>query len=127
MYKILLVEDEPRLREAYCMILTNQGWSVVVAEDGQVALEEVGRAHYDLVLLDLLLPKLNGVDFLRRARLCDSSPQTSVIIFSNLSLGDNYDEAMSLGADKFVLKSDVTPTQLVALVQAEILAKRSER
>lgn len=124
MHKVLLVEDESRLREAYCLILAGQEWSVDVAADGRAALELVGKNQYDLILLDLLLPVLNGVAFLRKARLRENAPQTKVIIFSNLSMGDNFDEAMALGADRFVLKSDLTPTQLIKLVRVELSADR---
>jgi DNA-binding response OmpR family regulator len=89
MRKILVVEDEPLLRETYEMILSTQPYLVETAENGKVALEKCKSEEYDLILLDLMMPIIDGVEFMEHF-MPQASPRTRVIVMSNLSSGDEF-------------------------------------
>lgn len=99
------------------MVLTMAGYTVEVAEDGKEGLKKCKRGHYDLILLDLMMPEIDGVEFLRRSKIPTRSPSTRVVVLSNLSSGSDVEEALALGADRHVLKSSLTPKDLVELAQ----------
>lgn len=116
--KILLVEDEEILRDAYTTILESEGYKVEIAHHGKEALRKCGEQRYDLILLDLMMPELDGIGFLQQAHLDKTSPGTKVIVFSNLSLGNNIQEAIDLGADSYILKSDFSPKELIKVIDS---------
>jgi CheY-like chemotaxis protein len=119
--KILLVEDEPILRETYQMILSTQPYVSDVAENGQEALEKFKKKKYDLVLLDVMMPVMNGVEFLEAIKH-DESMLSKVVIMSNLSAGKELDRARELGVEEFLLKSDLSPKQLIAQIRSYLEA-----
>ena len=118
--KILLVEDDVALRDAFTIILGTQPYTLDVAANGQEALERCTESTYDIILLDLMMPVLDGVGFLHEADLSETAPSTRIIIMSNLSSGDAITEALSLGAHRQVVKSSLSPKDLIALVADEL-------
>jgi DNA-binding response OmpR family regulator len=121
MRKILLVEDEPSLREVYSLILNTQPYDIHVAVNGQDALEKCQKNKYDLILLDLMMPVVDGVGFLKQfAAARGSLPK--VVVLSNLSSGSELVEARQLGVQKSILKSDLSPRQLLSTVRYELEA-----
>jgi CheY-like chemotaxis protein len=119
--KILLVEDEKILRDAYTILLNARGdYHVDTATNGKEALEFCKKEAYDLILLDLMMPVLDGMGFLKAAMLAESSPKTRVVIMSNLSGGKEVMEAMKLGAHRHAVKSDLGPTDVMAIVEKEL-------
>lgn len=116
MATILIVEDEKNLNEAYQMILRHQGYDILVAYDGAEALEITEKTEPDLILLDLRMPQIGGVEFLRQYDLKRSHPNVKVVIFSNLDTQREIDEAYKLGAEKYMLKAWASPKELVQLV-----------
>jgi DNA-binding response OmpR family regulator len=118
MSKILLVEDEELLREAYGTILESEGLDVDLAKNGEEALKHWKSKQYDLILLDLMMPKLDGIGFLKKANIKKKLPVTKVVVFTNLSSGGNIKEALELGADEYVLKSNLSPKDLIKTVHA---------
>lgn len=117
MHKILLVEDEKILRDAYAILLQAQdGMDVTIAVNGQEALDYCAHASFDLILLDLMMPVLDGVGFLEQANLKATSPNTKVIILSNLSSGEDLTRALHLGADRHAVKSDLGPNDIISLI-----------
>jgi CheY-like chemotaxis protein len=117
MAKVLVVEDDKTLREVYVTILHFAEHFVDAASDGEMALEKCKKTRYDVILLDLMMPILDGVGFLKQARLEKTAPKTKVVIFSNLSSGTPLEEAMRLGVNDHVLKSHLTPQSLIKLVR----------
>jgi DNA-binding NarL/FixJ family response regulator len=66
--------------------------------------------------LDLMMPELDGIGFLQKANLRKNAPATKIIVFSNLSMGTNIQEAIELGADSYILKSDFSPKELITVI-----------
>jgi CheY-like chemotaxis protein len=116
MLKILLVEDEEILRDAYKSVLQSEGLEVHIAHNGLDALKKCQHSQYDVILLDLMMPELDGIGFLQQANLKQSSPNTKVIVFSNLSSGQIITKAFELGANNYVLKSDLSPKELIMVI-----------
>lgn len=117
MKKVLIVEDEMMLREAYAQILTMKGYKVSTASDGVEGLEQLEKVKPDLVLLDILMPRMDGLELLKHANVKQKYPKTKVLAFSNLSNASQVSEMVKNGADRHVLKSSVSPSQLVSLVE----------
>ena len=118
---ILIVEDEDILRDTYNLILSTDPYSISVAADGQEALEMCEGTKFDLILLDLMMPRVDGVAFLE-SFVKNDKPLPPVIILSNLSSGDELARALSLGARKNVVKADMSPRELLSLVRYELQA-----
>lgn len=124
MHKILIVEDEQLLREAYERILSTEPYMVETATNGQEALDRCAKTDYDLVLLDLMMPVTDGVGFLQGMHARDDRSMPSrVVILSNLSSGEELSKAMSLGAHRSVLKAELSPQELIATVRHEVEAE----
>lgn len=120
MPKILLVEDEQILREAYTVLLTAHGYDMDVASNGAEALQLCTKNTYDVILLDLMMPVMDGTTFLKKAGLPKKAPQTRIVLLSNLSSGEDVTEALSLGAQRHEVKSDLSPSQMIALIEQEL-------
>jgi CheY-like chemotaxis protein len=109
--KILIVEDESPLANAVDLKLTSAGFSVTRADDGAKAVEIVTVTDFDVILLDLLLPNMDGFEVLEKVK--QIKPYIKVIITSNLSQDEDKQRAKNLGADDYLVKSDI---QLVDIV-----------
>jgi len=115
--KILVVEDEKSLNEAYELILSKAGYGVMVAFDGQDALDKLEKFKPHIILLDLKMPHMDGIAFLRSySALADKGNAPKIIVFSNYDLQDEIDQAFDLGAHKYVLKSWASPQDLLKIV-----------
>jgi CheY-like chemotaxis protein len=117
MNQILLVEDDEALNTAFRTVLSKEGYHVTCAFNGVEALEKVNISSPDLILLDLLMPKMNGIEFLRKLDQPGKYPSTAIIVFSNLDTEPEIDEALRLGARQYLLKASTTPKTLVELVK----------
>jgi two-component system response regulator VicR len=115
MPKILIVEDEKPLADAYKTILERHKYDVSVAYDGEEALTFIEQHEPDLILLDMKLPKMSGLEFLRS--IDDESITSKVIVFSNQDTQSDIDEAFKLGAKRYLLKAWAAPQDLVRIVE----------
>lgn len=115
--RIMVVEDEKLLQDAYQFMLKYAGYDVKVASNGLEALHLVKSFKPEIILLDVLMPKLDGIGFLQQARVKDSLPDTLVIACTNLTDQPTADKMMAYGADHQILKSNISPRQLVDLIQ----------
>lgn len=116
-HKILIVEDEISLSDAYHMLLKQAKYDVQVAHDGKEALEKAEAHQPDLILLDLRMPVLDGVGFLKEYDLVNKHPNVKVIVFSNYDMQDEIDEAYRLGAERYILKAWASPREILNLVK----------
>jgi CheY-like chemotaxis protein len=117
MPKVLIVEDEKNLASAYKTILEKHGYEVAVAYDGAEGLEAVAAKSPDLILLDMKMPKMTGLEFLRHLDSKGPNPDVRVIVFSNQDAQSEIDEAFKLGAKRYLLKSWAAPQDLVKVVE----------
>lgn len=122
---LLVVEDDPTLLSAYETAFRQSDFEVDGAADGKVALERVEAKYYDIILLDVLMPGMGGIEFLRQFKPLRQEG-TRVIVFSNLSASESIKEAMELGADDYLLKSHFTPSEMVALINQELIEQTKE-
>ncbi|MBX6334154.1 response regulator [Candidatus Saccharibacteria bacterium] len=114
---ILIVEDEQALNEAYQTILRKAGYTVQVAFDGQEALEVAQMEEPAIILLDLRMPRMDGIEFLRNYNLRQEHPNVKVIVFSNYDMQKEIDEAYDLGADRYFMKALASPKELLQVVE----------
>lgn len=115
--KILVVEDERELNEAYQTILRKEGYTVQAAFDGREALEIIAAFDPALILLDLRMPRVGGIDFLKEYKPSQNHADVKIIVFSNLDSQKEIDEAYSLGAQRYMLKAWASPKELARLVK----------
>jgi|SRR5215213_11556296 len=113
---ILIVEDEPLLSEAYQTILKSANYTVRSATDGQSALDSVEQQEPDLILLDLRMAPMSGIDFLREYHVRERHPHVKIIVFSNYDMQKDIDEAYRYGADRYILKAWAAPKDLLRVV-----------
>lgn len=112
MAKILIVEDNASLNEAYEMVLSHEGHTIKVAHNGVEGLERLQNFTPDLILLDLLMPKLDGIGFLKEYRKRYPKSETKVVILTNLDQDKEITAALQLGAYKYIVKARTSPKQL---------------
>lgn len=117
MTRILIIEDEKPLREAFTYLLKSEGYEVAWAENGKAGLQKLGSFDPRLILLDMLMPVMDGISFLKEAQLPKAYPKTKTIMLSNLSDAITFDDAHQYGVSASVLKADLSPAELVATVK----------
>ena len=110
--RVLLVEDDRVMRQACARALERRGVDVALAADGEQALAAARARPPDLILLDMLMPKLSGLDVLRALRADDATRGIPVLIMSNSSREQDMDEARRLGITGYVVKANVSLTEL---------------
>lgn len=115
--KILVIDDEPRIRDACSLVLTGKGFEVSTAPDGAEGLEMIKEQHYDILLVDLMMPNISGFDVLSEVR--NHHPDTVVIVITGYATLEHSIEAMKKGAFDFIPKP-FTPDQLRAVVEKSL-------
>ncbi len=113
MHKILIVEDDPMIAEIYQKKFADSGFQVLMAENGEKALNTLKKETVELVLLDLVMPGMDGFEVIENLRHGNYDQNVKIIVFSNLSQKEDKDRARELGANGFIVKSDYTPNDLV--------------
>lgn len=122
--KILLIEDDLDLRELYTEILKEASFAVASAADGQTGLTLALAGGYDLLLLDIMLPKIDGLQILKNLKSNAQLSKIPVILLTNLDRESIIKEGFSLGADGYIIKSEDTPDQVVAEVKKLLEGKQ---
>jgi len=119
--KILIAEDESAIGKALQLKLQHLGFQVDLASNGEEALIALKKLKYDLLLLDIMMPKVDGFGVLEGLKELDYKPV--VFISSNLSQVSDRDKAVNLGADDFLVKSDVSLKEIVEKVKEALKVK----
>lgn len=117
MKKILIIEDEKILAEMYQDRFSQEGYQVALAFTSEEGIDLAKKEKPDLILLDILLPKENGVGFLKRLKKAGEISSTPVVAFSNYDEPRTRKEAESLGIKAYLLKTDFTPQDLVKKIK----------
>lgn len=118
MAKLLIVEDDAFLSKMYAKKFQVAGFEVELAHDGMDALAKVKTFKPEIILMDILMPKLNGLEALDKLKSDPETKSIPVIMSTNLSTTDDAETALKKGAAKYIVKSDVTPAEIVKTVQA---------
>ncbi len=116
MKKILFVEDDALIARIYSQKLAEEGFEVAVAEDGLAALRRLPEFRPDIMVLDLMMPKLTGADVLKFVRHHPQLKSMRVVVFSNSFLSNLVEQVSSLGVEEALVKASVTPARLVEVV-----------
>jgi len=114
--RVLIVEDDKDLNNAYRIILTSEGHEVEVAHNGREALKKVKDFEPDLILLDLLMPVMGGLEFLQKYDLASAHQGVKVLIFTNMENSPEVAQAYKLGAQRCIIKSWTAPHNLARVV-----------
>ncbi len=117
MKKILLVEDDVFLREMYVHTFEKENFTIVQANDGEEGITKAQQEDFDLILLDIMMPKKSGIEVLQSLRKpATTTVKTPIILLTNLGQESVIREAYKMGANGFILKSDLLPREVVSRV-----------
>lgn len=115
MADILIIEDNQTLNQAYRLILEKAGHKVDSAYNGREGLAAAKKATPDIILLDMLMPEMDGLTFLKNYKPF-KHPKTGVVVLSNLDEDQEVKEALRLGANRYILKASTSPSELAVRV-----------
>lgn len=118
MARILLVEDDELLREINTDVLKSEGYEVLVAVDGQDALDKVKMGNWDMILMDVVLPKFGGLEVIEQAKK-EQAITAPLVFLTNSEFIEDRKRAMDLGGT-YAVKSNLTPPELIALVKRHL-------
>lgn len=117
MIKVLIVEDDPLILRMYEQIFLFEKYEVVLAEDGQEGLDKARTTKPTIILLDVMMPKMNGIETLRRIKSDPEIKNIPVIMLTNLDGQKDAETALANGAVKYIVKSQYTPNQIADMVK----------
>lgn len=121
MAKILIIEDDPLMSRMYQKIFKFEGYDVEVAGNGEEGLSKAKSVKPTLILLDIMMPKMNGLQVLEHLKADSTTKAIPVVALTNLAGQNDADKALSLGAVKYIIKSEHEPKEVANMVK-EILA-----
>lgn len=113
MKKILFVEDEASLQVAVGQSLKKAGFEVDIAGDGEQALNFIKQSSYDLVILDIILPKIDGFEVLKEIKSMPDKKDIPVLILTNLETSNDVQKALELGATNYLVKANYSLEQML--------------
>ena len=117
MTSIAIIEDDQTIAQMYRMKFESDGFTIGVAADGKAGLEMVSEHMPDLILLDLQMPEMNGVETLKRVRKLPGGQDVPVIVLTNLGQQEAPKDLAALGVESYIIKADLTPSQVVEQVK----------
>src|SRR3989304_9645064 len=121
MAKILIIEDDPLMIRLYQKVFKFEGYDVEVASNGQEGLEKVNSFTPTLILLDIMMPEMNGLEVLDKLKADSNTKKIPVVVLTNLAGSRDAETALAKGAVKYIVKSEYEPKEVVKMVK-EILS-----
>ncbi len=121
--KILIIEDDKFLRDLIQQKLTKEGFLTSIAADGEEGIKVAGQEAPHLILLDLILPGVDGFEVLKRLKADAKTKSIPVIVLSNLGQKEDMDRTLKDGAEDFMVKAHFTPSEIIAKVRETLSAK----
>jgi len=125
MAKILVVEDEISLQKAMMDVLTLNGYEAIGAGNGEEGLQRAKSDNPDLILLDIILPKMNGFDVLKELKANDATKAIPVIVLTNLEGSGDIEQALSLGATTYLVKTNYELDDIVKRVRGALAKSKA--
>jgi CheY-like chemotaxis protein len=126
MAKILLIEDDPLIHRLYQKAFSLEGFGVEIAEDGNTGLEKVQGYKPDIILLDMMMPNMNGLEVLSKLKADAATSSIPVIVLTNIADMNVDNLATSKGAVQYIIKSQTEPAEIITLIKG-VLAKANEQ
>ena len=121
--KILVVDDDPFILDMYVLKFRDQGFQIDTATDGKMCLEKIKTCKPDIVLLDVVMPKMDGFEVMKKIKE-EKSPRLFKLIFlTNFGQKEDVEKGMEMGADGYIIKAHFTPSEVVTKVK-ELLSIR---
>ncbi|HEY4694434.1 MAG TPA: response regulator [Candidatus Nanoarchaeia archaeon] len=120
MKKILLIEDDPFLVKLYAEIFTDEGYNFDSSVGGVGGLEKVKVGKPDLIILDIMIPEMNGLDVLDKLKADSATKEIPVLILTNLSSKEEEERALKAGALKYLIKTQYEPEKLIQVVKQTV-------
>ena len=125
MTKVLLIEDDPLIYRLYKKLFKLENFEIEVAENGQLGLEKIQTFYPDIILLDVMMPTMNGLEFLTKLKTEDDTKNIPVIVLTNMTDFSVTNMVLSKGAALCIIKSESEPTEVIDSVKA-VLAKYAQ-
>lgn len=113
---ILLVEDDSFVSDIYQKKIESEGFKIITAENGIEAVKKLKEVTPDLILLDIVMPYMDGMDVLKEIKANEKWKTIPVILLTNLSEKEKIEEAIGIGADDYLIKSHFTPSEVISKV-----------
>jgi len=126
MKKMLLVEDDKDLSRMYSAKFTRAGWDVQICHDGAEAIQVAKSRRFNVIILDIMLPGISGVDVLEMLRSDSKTVRVPIVVYTNFGDNFNREKCMTYGADDFLLKVDSTPEALLETIEKCVTLKSTE-
>lgn len=120
MTKIAVIEDDQAIAQMYRLKFEAEGYEVEMASNGKLGLELVEDMRPDIILLDLMMPEMNGDEMLKELRAKPWGKKTKVIILTNMGEQEAPDIIKELGVRRFIVKAEMTPRQVAEMVKKEL-------
>ena len=121
--KVLIVDDDAFLLDMYAIKFRESGFAVDIAKNGEEALAKSKSANPDVILLDIVMPKMDGFDVLRALKKDNLAPNAVIVILTNLGQKEDVERGLKLGASDYVVKAHFTPSEVVAKVKGLLVGK----
>lgn len=117
MAKILIIEDDPLIVKIYSTRLKADGHEVYTAENGEEGWRQAIEHNPDLIVLDVMMPRMDGFGVLEKVKAYDRLKNIPILMYSNLSNEDEMVRAKTMGATEFLVKANLSPTQMIAKIK----------
>lgn len=114
--KILIVEDDSFIVDIYQTKFLQEGFDVLTAENGVKALEILDKEIPDIILLDMMMPQMGGMDVLEKIKENENTKRIPIIMLTNIAESEDIAESQELGVDDYLIKSHFTPTEVMEKV-----------
>jgi len=123
LHKIAIIEDDLAISQMYRIKFEMEGYVVETAENGKLGLELAEKIQPDIILLDLMMPEMNGEEMLERLRATDWGKDIKVIILTNKGEQEAPEVLKRLNVRRFIVKAEMTPRQVAEMIKAELATK----
>src|SRR3989338_1147576 len=122
--KVLIVDDDAFLLDMYSIKFKESGFLVEIAKNGEEAIAKSKSLNPDVILLDIVMPKMDGFDVLREIKKDNLAPGAVIFILTNLGQKEDVDRGLKLGASDYIVKAHFTPSEVVAKVNGFLVSRK---